>query len=1118
MIAGLSGSLLSVDALERLVPDRLRGELDEFGRGRARHLMRAWHLPLRNVLGPASSPRTVLDRLAAPLFSQLGYDILPVRSERDLEPVSMLAARLDLRGTAVAALVVTAWGADASAAWRAAVQQGIAHDVRWCFCLTGPSLRIVDAIRTYSRRYLEIDLTTAIDGEKSFAVLWGLLRAEAMRGPDARQLLNRAVVISEEHRAVVRSSLQDGVHDALGHLRGALLVAQRSRRRQRLDGQAIFDEALLIVYRVLFLLFAEARGLVPRWHPTYRDGYTIESLRGPVELMARPRGVWEALQSISRLAHRGCRIGALRVTAFNGHLFSPSESPLADSLALDDGAVRRALLALTTRAAHAGRQRISYGDLGVEQLGGVYERLLDLEPAGGDAEPRSAAIAIRSSGHSERRKRTGSFYTPRTLTEYLVRRTLAPIVHDASSERILALRILDPAMGSGAFLVAACRYLAAAYESALLRERVLNGEDIGERERAGFRRTIAQRCLYGVDLNPTAVQLGRLSLWLATLSADRPLTFLDHRLRTGNSLVGASVEDVARGPASRSSAARSTSRTAPLPLFDDAERDLQIRSAIAAREAIALDPGDTLAQVRAKEQALARLIAMPGSLSRWKSACDVWCATWFAKTVPHRGAFAAVVDAIFNRAPAAARTVTPLLAELRTVAQQQRFFHWPLEFPEVFHSTHGAPDESAGFDAIVGNPPWEMLRGDRGSDAARSAAKADARSLTAFTRGSGIYRLQGDGHANLYQVFLERMLMLLKTGGRFGIVMPWNFASDLGAAHLRRRLLGRTAIDTFISIDNRDRLFPIHRSIKVLLVCATAGTGGSDTVPCRLGIHAVDHLDRLPERGWDPDHIAVPRSVLERTDPVSLVIPDLRTRKDLDLLSKVVFTIPALGDTDGWNVHFGRELNASDDRHHFERTRGRAMLPVIEGKHVTPFAVACDSTSTFIREHRAAALLDGKRTFARARLAYRDVASSTNRLTLIAAIVPPRVVTTHTLFCVKEALDEECQLYLCGMFNSFVANYLVRLRVTTHVTASIVGRLPLPRPARQSDVFRSIVRLAASLCATPHDDVTRAELQARAAHAYGLDRAQFDHVLSTFPLVPDAERARAASCFCGIVP
>ena len=200
---------------------------------------------------------------------------------------------------------------------------------------------------------------------------------------------------------------------------------------------------------------------------------------------------------------------------------------------------RQALLALTTRQGRGGFERIAYGDLGVEQLGGVYEHLLDFDPAG---LPGPSGPLVRS----ERRKSTGAFYTPRPLTEYLVRRALAPLVHEASPEAILALRILDPAMGSGAFLVAACRYLASAYEAALVREGAVSADDITERERAEFRRAIAQRCLYGVDINPMAVQLGRLSLWLATLSADRPLTFLDHRLRTGNSLVGASPSDIAR--------------------------------------------------------------------------------------------------------------------------------------------------------------------------------------------------------------------------------------------------------------------------------------------------------------------------------------------------------------------------------------------------------------------------------------------------------------------------------------------------------------------------------------------------------------------------------------------
>ena len=209
----------------------------------------------------------------------------------------------------------------------------------------------------------------------------------------------------------------------------------------------------------------------------------------------------------------------------------------------------------------ARRTRIDYRDLGVEQLGAVYESVLDYEPAYADS--RRNQILLRRGGDA--RKSTGSFYTPQTLTDYVVRRTLHPLVDGAPADRILQLRVVDPAMGSAAFLVSACRYLARAYERALVREGLTDEADIDDADRALFRRLVAQRCLFGVDLNPTAVQLARLSLWLATLSANKPLTFLDHHLVCGNSLIGASPIDMARQPPGAAiAAAHESLRNAPL--------------------------------------------------------------------------------------------------------------------------------------------------------------------------------------------------------------------------------------------------------------------------------------------------------------------------------------------------------------------------------------------------------------------------------------------------------------------------------------------------------------------------------------------------------------------------
>lgn len=1119
MIPGLAGSLLSHDALLHTIPEALGAHLDDSGCAHAQRRVQQAQAKTAAEMGPACGARMVFDRVAAPLVAELGFGLTLCSNSTG----GMLRAHLHAGGTAAAVLLVTPWGRDPSSLWREAVHLGIASGVRWCYCLTGPRLRVLDARRTYSRRFVEFDLATAVADPRGFAVLWGLLRAAAFALPGhdpGEPLLDRAVVLSEQHRAQVRASLQQGVHDALLQLVRAFASAG-ARRRAQTDYGGLFDESLIVVYRVLFLLFAEARGLVPGWHPVYRESYTIESLRAPVERVQRPRGLWESLQAIARLAHRGCRAGSLRVPPFNGRLFSPVHAPLADSLPLDDGAVRLALLALTTRPGGSGRERIAYAELGVEQLGGVYERVLDFEPAAPAGDVRRLTLVP-----AERRKSTGSYYTPRTLTEYVVRRTLAPLVQDAAPEAILSLRVLDPAMGSGAFLVAACRYLAAAYETSLVNAGILSAADVDERERAGFRRAVAQRCLFGVDLNPMAVQLGRLSLWLATLADDRPLTFLDHHLRAGNSLVGASLDDVARQPPSGSRRAR----PAPLPLFDSETIDGAMGATVTPRLSIACGAGDTIEQVRAKERLLASLVRGDAPLARLKTLADLWCAGWFRDEPGRRdfrfGTFAALADEIVGRVAVLPSHISvPLLAEARAIAERGRFFHWRLEFPEVFHAEDGRPLDAPGFDAVIGNPPWEMLRGDRGNASVRRASGAASSRLTTFARTSGTYAHQGDGHANLYHLFVERALSLTRAGGRLGLVLPSGFASDHGCAALRHHFFDHAAVDTLVSVENRDGLFPIHRGLRFLLVAATAGSA-TRTFPCRFGVRSPEVLDQLPDLGADDRAVPVPRELIVRLTGDELAVPEIRHAADLAIAARIAFAIPALGDAAGWQVSFGRELNATDDRPHFveagpeptsaPRSPGRRQgrrLPVVEGKQVQPFVVDTSTSRFLIPERVAATLLRPERTYRRTRLAYRDVAASTNRLTLIAAVLPPGVVTTHTLFCLKDHLEDDAQHFLCGIFNSFVANYLVRLRVGTHVTVAIVERLPVPRPPADSVEFQRVAALSRALAEWPADREAAMMLQAHAAQLYGLTAMEFQHVLDSFPLVDVEERRAAMKAF-----
>lgn len=1122
---GLRGSLVARHFLEHALAARFGGRLGESRRDHAaRGFARWWHHASAH-LGPASGLCTLFDVGAAPLAALLGFHATGMRLSA---PEALGLATLASDRGARVALVVAPWDVDLGRVWEDAVREGIRSQARWCLAFNGAHLRLVDAERTYARRFAEFDLAAAAEDPGLFAVLWGLLRAEALAPaaatPGGPSLLDEIVEASDAHAAGVRRSLHTGVEQALVRLVALLAAGQRAGAAPApLD---LLEHSLAIVYRLLFLLFAEARALVPVWHPIYRDAYSVAALQAQAASSARPRGLWAALEAISRLAHSGCSAGDLQVTPFNGGLFAPGGLPPAwrsvprRASRAADAALGQVLLALTTRpAGSGGRERISYVDLGVEQLGAVYERVLDYEPALDRTPARGApSVTLRPSG---RRKATGTFYTPRSLTEFLVRRTLAPLVRGASPDAILALRVVDPAMGSGAFLVAACRYLAAAYERALVAAGACAADDVTDADRAVWRRLIAQRCLYGVDVNPMAVQLGRLSLWLATLAADRPLTFLDHHLRVGDSLVGASLADIARRPPGRS---RRPAREVPLPLFDTPELAAALGDTWAPRASLALDPDDTVAVVRRKERVLERLAGDDAPLARWRGVADLWCAAWFwpdGEAPPGPREFSALADASLGRpSPLPQARVEKRLHVAREAAARRRFFHWTLECPEVFYEADGRPRLAGGFDAVVGNPPWDMVRrderdgGPRGRARDVGGAREEASRLLRFARESGVYTHQGGGHANLYQLFLERALQLVRPGGRIGLVLPGGLLTDHGSAPLRAWLVERSATDTIVTVDNRDGVFPIHRSFRFVLLTTTAGAA-TPRVRCRFGLRVPETLDRWPD---DPDEpipddrvVTVTASLLRRIGGPALIVPELRTPVDVSITEKASGAALPLGHPGGWGACFGRELNATDDRPHFGPP-GRG-LPIVEGKHIAPFRVRVEDARFSVPERVAARLVDPAATFRRPRLAYREVASAGNRLTLIAAIVPAGVLTTHTVFCLKTRLELEAQQCLCGLLNSYVTNYLVRQRVGTHVTAATIEQVPVPRPAPGSRSFLELARLAARMAVEPVEELAGALAQALAAHLYGLTRDELAHVLGTFPLVADAARDAVLETF-----
>jgi len=608
-------------------------------------------------------------------------------------------------------------------------------------------------------RFYEVDLPALIGGGDldDFLYFFAFFRRPAFE--DGPLGVGALLAESADYARSVGDSLKVQVYEALRHLaQGFLDHPKNGLGVDEATLREVYDNSLIVLYRLLFLLYAESRDLLPvNENVSYRQTYGLypikhEAASGLDEgraLLPTSAKLWQDLKELFGFIDAGSP--PLGIATFNGGLFDPARHPFLERHVVGDGHLREAV----DRLARVGGQFVDYRDLAERHLGTIYEGLLEyhLEALPHPEEDWTVAL-LNDRGE---RRATGSYYTPDFVVKYIVEATVDPMlreaVEDAASdseriEAVLALNVLDPSMGSGHFLVEVTEHIARFLVELGVSPQEAEGE---EAELAYWKRRVVQSCVYGVDLNPLAVDLAKLSLWLATVARDRPLSFLDHHLRTGNSLVGAHTDDLR--PAEKRKRKKAANDDGQLSMLDDDAFRRTVSNAVGNIWLIEDNPADTVDNVKEQERLYA--ILRENLNRRYARLADLATATHFGVEVD-RSLWRPLADYATRGGIAAPPQFDTWLEASEEAARERRFFHWELEFPEVFFDRQGRPlGRDAGFDAVVGNPPY-----------VRQESLGDVKPYLAAA-----YPETYHGVADLYVYFYHQGLRQLRRGGTMSYIV-----------------------------------------------------------------------------------------------------------------------------------------------------------------------------------------------------------------------------------------------------------------------------------------------------------------------------------------------------------
>ena len=1012
----------------------------------------------------------------------------------------------------------------------------------------GHTIRLLrDSSRLIKLSFLEFDLERMFSEDlyADFALFYRLLHATRMPASQdsvAQSILERYYQDAIESGSRIRDGLAAAVAEAMALIANGMLAHPENAslhiqlKEGNLTAKDLHQNLLRWVYRTLFLFVIEERGLnhqpaaTTRQREIYRKYYSLQRLR---ELADRPQladkrqhDLWRSMHNTLRLYEDGGKGRPLGIEPLGSFLFREEGLHAIFQYQVDNKSLAQALHHLS-RFIHPETKtsmRVNYAALDVEEFGSIYESLLELHPFI-STEQKPSRFRYRNLNGNDR-KTTGSYYTPDCLVQELIKSALDPVLEarltteeilalpederqKAQAAAILGMKVCDPAVGSGHFLIAAAHRLANRLAEVRSGEESRSPQVIRE-----ALRDVVSHCLFGVDINPMSVELCKVSLWMLGLDPGKPLSFLDHHIRCGNSLLGTNPKLIAEGipQAAYKKLTGDTSESVKwmaglnrdaLKNQDDLFSSLtqpwdRLGNLPAAAAQLDDQSDDTIADRKAKEENYRKMVE-GSSYNSARFLADTWCAAfvWPKDSTEYGSELTTQHLRQIEQNP---HSVCPALKEkIQNLAQQYQFFHWHLEFPSVFR----IPDEdetpdfedselSGGFDVVLGNPPWEKIQSEekqwfatRDSEIAALAGpqrkkvikeletenpdlfeqwneqkRMDA-SLASFLKYSSIFPLTARGKFNLFGVFAELGKKLTGNFGQCGNILPTGIATDDTTKLFFQELVNHSRLVSLFDFENRHALFPkVHRSFKF---CLLSTCGQSSSVRnAEFCFFAHENTD-IQEKGRK---FTLSPSDIKNLNPNSLTCPIFRFQKDALLTLRIHRTVPILindssGSTGEWPLTLRRMFNMTDDAALFQPEETPGIPPLYEAKYIHHFDHRW--TVDTAQKQQPHTLVSSRYRIAPDHIkdktkgltdrqwfvGWRDVTRNTDERTTITSHIPfSGLGDTIYLFYSDGSTPAQLSC-LSGILNSFVVDYCSRQKIAgAHLNQFNMKQLPVLPPER----------------------------------------------------------------------